>query len=127
MTAMSATAIAELAGKSGRCEHGYHLATQGCVVCVPVAPLGMVTPTEWAVFVAAVKAVARPDRTVHQCDMRPLIRGRIEHKHIAQCYRTAKSKVVGLLVDTKEREESDDAIGRNTDKLDRIYSLGRAA
>lgn len=39
----------------------------------------------------------------------------------AREYRRAKSE--GLLRDTGEREPSNDAAGRNTDKLDRIYEL----
>lgn len=80
---------------------------------------------EWSIFVAAVRRVVRSDGTVHQSDMRPLIRGRIASKHIASLYRQAKTE--GLLVDTGEREQSDDVIGRNTDKLDRIYRLADVA
>lgn len=80
---------------------------------------------EWSTFVAAVRAVAREDGTVHQCDMRPRLRGVVESKHVGTLYRRAKSE--GLLRDTGEREPSDDVAGRNSDKLDRIYALGRAA
>lgn len=86
-----------------------------------LARLAKQTTSEWGVFVAAVKSVAREDGTVHQCDMRPLIRGRIHHKTIATFYRRAKD--ARLLRDTGEREPSNDVAGRNTDKLDRIYEL----
>jgi hypothetical protein len=123
---MTATLTAYLAQLPGRCPHGQHLELQGCADCTPVAPAPAgITSYEWGVFVAAVRQVAREDGEVHQCDMRRLIRGRIDPKAIGRCYRRAKS--AGLLVDTKRREESDDVAGRNTDKLDRIYSLGRAA
>lgn len=80
--------------------------------------------SEWAIFSAAVKAAAR-DGLVHQSAVRPLIRGRIKPKHVGQLYR--KARTTGLLVDTQEREPSNDTAGRNTDKLDRIYKLGAAA
>lgn len=83
----------------------------------PVAP-----DDEWAVFVAAITQAAR-DGEVHQSAVRPLIRGRIEPKHIGTLYRRAKAE--GLLTDTGRREPSNDVAGRNSDKLDRIYALGR--
>lgn len=79
--------------------------------------------SEWAIFTAALRSAAR-DGVVHQSAVRPLIRGRIAPKHIGTLYRRAKTD--GLLVDTGEREPSDDVAGRNSDKLDRIYEL-RAA
>lgn len=80
---------------------------------------------EWSVFVAAIRTATRPDGSVHQCDVRPLIRNRIAPKHIGGLYRRAKAE--GLLDDTGTREPSNDEAGRNTDKLDRIYALGAAA
>jgi hypothetical protein len=80
---------------------------------------------EWTVFVRALRSVARDDGTVHQGDVRPLIRGRIEPKHIGQLYRRART--LGLIADTGEREPSTDVAGRNTDKTCRIYRLGAAA
>lgn len=79
---------------------------------------------EWVVFTTALRSAARPDGTVHQCDVRPKIRGRIAPKHIGPMWRRARSE--GLVRDTGEREPSNDSAGRNTDKLDRIYEL-RAA
>lgn len=103
----------------GRCAScGHHIELQGhSVTCAA-------SPDEWATFVAAVRAVA-VDGIVHQSAMRPRLRGRVAPKSIGRFYRRAKDD--GLLVDTGEREPSDDAAGRNTDKLDRIYRLGRAA
>lgn len=127
------TFLATLSSAAGRCAQGFDLATQHgtggfcrCSDPAPVAPDGGgITAAEWSLFVAAVKAVVRPDGEVHQSDMRPRIRGRIEPKAIGRCYRRAKAE--RLLVDTQRREESDDRAGRNTDKLDRIYALGVAA
>lgn len=104
-----------LATRADRCSGcGYH-EVQGCHC----------SGSEWSVFAAAVRKVARADGTVHQSDVRPLIRGKVAPKSVGQMYRRAKSE--GLLRDTGEREPSNDARGRNLDKLDRIYSLGRAA
>lgn len=116
---------AYLATQPDRCPGcGHHAETQGhgagCAPTAPAAPTG-----EWPTFVAALRRAARSDGTVHQCDVRPLIRGRVKPKHVGTFYRQAKAD--GLLVDTGDREPSNDAAGRNTDKLDRIYALGRAA
>ena len=101
----------------GRCSYGYaqqqHPDLCGC------------SESEWAIFAAAVRAVVRTDGTVHQGDMRPRLRGKVAPKAIGTLYRRAKAE--GLLVDTGEREPSNDARGRNTDKLDRIYALRSAA
>lgn len=104
--------LATLATLPGRCAHGYHLATQIdlCADC---------KPDEWTTFLAALRAAVRDDATIHQADVRPAIRGKVAPKHVGSMYRRAKSD--GLIVDTLEREPSNDAAGRNTDKLDRIY------
>lgn len=100
----------------GRCQGcGHHVPTQGCKCA----------GGEWRVFRDALLAVAEKDGTVHQSHMRRLIRGRIAPKSIGSLYRKAKAE--GLIVDTGEREPSDDRAGRNADKLDRIYSMRRAA
>ena len=111
MTALD-TYLRTLPGRCGGC--GFHTAVQGCR-CAPVAP-----SSEWAVFVAAIRQAAR-DGEVHQSDVRPIIRGRIEPKHIGTLYRRAKAE--GLLSDTGRREPSNDVAGRNSDKLDRVYAL----
>lgn len=100
----------------GRCQGcGHHVPTQGC----------RCEGGEWRVFRDALRAVAEKDGTIHQSAMRRLIRGRIAPKSIGTLYRKAKSD--GLIVDTGEREPSDDRAGRNSDKLDRIYVLRGAA
>lgn len=96
----------------GRCQGcGHHVPTQGCK-----CPGG-----DYAVFKDALRSVAEKDGTVHQRHMRRLIRGRIAPKQIGLFYRKAKAE--GLIVDTGEREQSDDVAGRNGDKLDRLYRL----
>src|SRR5690348_12067946 len=112
------TLDAYLASRTDRCPGcGYHVPTQGHGGdSSPVAPAD-----EWAIFKAALRAAVRDDGTVHQSDVRPRIRGRIEPKHIGQLWRRARSE--GLVRDTGEREPSDDVAGRNADKLDRIYAL----
>lgn len=102
-----------------RCPNGYDIATQHPGLCGCSARVD-----EWQVFTAALRQVA-VDGIVHQSAMRRLIRGRIEPKHVGTFYRRAKAE--GLIRDTGEREPSDDAAGRNSDKLDRIYALAVAA
>lgn len=82
-------------------------------------------PVRLGIFTSALRQVVDHDGRVHQGKVRPLIRGRIEPKRIGQMYRRAKNE--GLLIDTGDREPSNDAVGRNTDKLDRIYLLRGAA
>ena len=114
------TLDAYLATRADRCPGcGHHVPTQGCA-CAPVAPA-----SEWSIFRAAVLAAARADGTVHQSDVRPLIRGRVAPKHVGTFYRRAKAD--RLIRDTGEREPSDDVAGRNADKLDRVYALAGAA
>ncbi|GAA2007843.1 hypothetical protein [Nocardioides kribbensis] len=96
----------------GRCTScGSHLATQGCT-----CPGG-----DWVIFTSALRTVADQTGTIHQSAMRRLIRGRVAPKAIGTFYRRAKAE--GLIVDTGEREPSNDVAGRNADKLDRIYRL----
>ncbi len=109
-----------LATRTDRCQNGF-TAEQHPAFCACKTGAA----SEWAIFRTAVRSAARDDGTVHLCDVRPLIRGRIEPKHIGQMWRRARSE--GLVRDTGEREQSDDVAGRNADKLDRIYRLGRAA
>lgn len=102
----------------GRCAQGFapehHPAFCGC-------DLG-----EWVTFTTALREVAATHGgLVHQSAMRQRIRGRIAPKHIGPLYRRARTE--GLIADTGNREQSDDAAGRNTDKLDRIYELAVAA
>lgn len=111
--------------RPGRCESGYDIKTQHPAFCKCSAGAPVAPPTEWQIFTTALKAAVRDDGSIHQADVRPLIRGRIEPKHIGQLWRRARSE--GLVRDTGEREQSNDVAGRNADKLDRVYALGRAA
>lgn len=104
---------ADLATRRDRCAHGY-AAIQHPTYCA------CTTIGEWAIFLAALRSAVRGG-VVHQRDVRPIIRGRIEPKHIGTLYRRAKAE--GVLIDTGKREPSDDVAGRNADKLDRIYEL----
>lgn len=108
------TATLGLERLANRCSLGFH-AAQHPEFCA-CHEMG-----EWAIFTAAIRKAARPGGEIHQCDVRPLIRGRVEPKHIGQMWRRARAE--GLVRDTGEREQSNDAAGRNTDKLDRIYRL----
>lgn len=113
------TLLDELARRADRCMNGFDLSTQHPSLCACVDPRP-VAPSEWDIFTSAVRSAA-VGGVVHQRDVRPLIRGRILPKHIGGYYRRAKAE--GLLVDTGDREPSDDFVGRNADKLDRVYRL----
>jgi hypothetical protein len=95
---------------AGRCSHGY-------AACQPCPDCG--TTTEWATFTAALARAVRGG-LIHQSDMRPLLRGRVEPRHVGQCY--ARAKREGLIVEVA-REVSDDTAGRNTNKWEPIYEL----
>jgi hypothetical protein len=109
------------ATQADRCSSGRH-AIQHPRFCQCTELTG---DSEWHTFLTAIRTAVRPDGSVHQCDVRPIIRGRIEPKHIGQMWRRART--TGLVRDTGEREPSNDVVGRNADKLDRIYALEAAA
>lgn len=101
-----------------------------CVADTKASPLAAAhaaieQPSEWVIFTRALVVAARDDRTVHQSDVRPLIRGRIEPKHIGTYWRRAKAE--RLVRDTGDVERSDDQQGRNSHRLEPIYELIGAA
>lgn len=117
---MSATLGLEV--DADRCQHGYHI-SQHPTFC------GCTEMTEWAIFTAALASAARPgrhedcaigERHVHQDNVRPRIRGRIEPKHIGGLYRRAKQE--RLLVHIG-KEPSGDSEGRNTHHDSPVYAL----
>lgn len=81
-------------------------------------------PDEWAVFVAALKSSVRSDGTVHQSDVRPKIRGRIQPKHVGQLWRRAMRDG---LISRAGYEESDDEKGRNAGRMEPYYSWEKAS
>jgi hypothetical protein len=103
-----------LANLAGRCAHGFAPEQSSLHECDAF--------DEWATFRSALTAAAR-DGKVHQADVRPLIRGRIEPKHIGTLYRRARTE--GLLVEVAH-ERSDDLEGKNAGRLEPVYEL-RAA
>lgn len=105
---------AYLATRSDRCRGcGHHPATQGCT-----CPGG-----DWTIFTAALRSAVRSDGTVHACDVRPIVRGRIAPKHIGQQWKKARD--LSLLVEVGH-ERSDDEKGRNKGRMEPYYEL-RAA
>lgn len=102
-----------LATFSDRCSEGYHLTAQHPHLCECQGD------DEWSVFRAALRSAAKDGR-VHQADVRPLIRGRIEPKHIGLAYRRAVRE--GLLTEVS-RERSNDEAGRNTNKWEPVYEV----
>lgn len=131
-----------LARVPGRCPHGFHPAQRHSCTQTPspahVAAVAdrLVTGqpwaanrprvnagegSEWTFFISVIRKVTRADGTLHQGDVRPLIRGRIPAKHIGQLWKRARND--GLIVDTGEWERSTDVEGRNGDKRCRVYAL----
>lgn len=80
--------------------------------------------SEWLTFTRALRSAVRDDGRVHQADVRPLIRGRIEPKHIGTLYRRARTE--GLLREVAH-ERSDDTEGRNAGRLEPVYQYRGAA
>lgn len=119
----------------GRCAHGYHPKQRHSCTQTPSPARTWSTSSpgpqggdrnagegsEWSYFVSVIRKVARADGTVHQGDVRPLVRGRIPAKHIGSLYRRARNE--GVLAETGEWERSTDVEGRNSDKRCRIYRL----
>lgn len=93
------------------------------VLAFPKRRDSKIPPEEYAVFVEAVKRSAR-DGLVRQNDVRPLVRGRIYHKHIGALWTWALSS--GLLVEL-DREQSTDTAGRNSHHRSGVYRIGAAA
>lgn len=111
---MSAVLDAWLRSQPSRCAGcGMHPKLQGC----------RCPDAEWSTFLAAVRSAA-VDGVVHQSAVRPLIRGRIEPKHIGQAYKRAIRE--GVLVE-RSPERSDDEAGKNAGRWEPTYELRSAA
>lgn len=97
-----------------------------CTESRTVAEVELPDPTdaEWSIFLAALRKAVRADSTVHQCDVRPHIRGRIEPKHIGILWRRAKSE---RLVVEVGHERSNDTAGRNAGRMEPYYEMRNAA
>jgi hypothetical protein len=76
---------------------------------------------EWALFVDAVRTVARRDGMVRPNDLRPLVRGRVAPKRLGAFHHRALSS--GLLTVTGEWEISNDREGRNAGRPMRVLRL----
>jgi hypothetical protein len=79
---------------------------------------------EWTFFLRTLRDAVRPDGTVHQCDVRPKLRGRIEHKRIGVLWRRART--LGLISEVGT-ERSDDVKGKNAGRHEPVYRLRSAA
>lgn len=99
--------------RADRCTCGYHVESQGCHC----------DGSEWATFLAALTSAAR-DGVVHQRDVRPQLRGRIEPKHIGLLWKRARKE--GLVREI-DHERSDDTAGRNSHRMEAVYELRSAA
>lgn len=89
---------------------GYHPPTQGC----------RCPGSDREIFRRALRQAVRPDGTVHACDVRPLVRDRIEPKHIATQWRTARQDG---LIEEIGHERSDDTRGKNAGRMEPYYLL----
>lgn len=96
-------------------------AGETCETCPSCEFKSAPKPGEWDTFVAAIRHVANGNRgEIDQNKVRPLIRGRIEHKHIGDCYRRAKN--TGLIREDGVNR-SDDHQGRNAGRWQPKYRL----
>ena len=109
--------IPDLCNTPGRCAFGFAIVEQHPALCQ------CTDADEWAVFTAALVSAAKDGR-VHQADVRPHIRGRIEPKHIGTLYRRARAE--GLIREV-DHERSDDIAGKNAGRLEPVYELRGAA
>lgn len=75
----------------------------------------------WAFFVQVLRAKVRPDNTVHQADVRPVLRGRIKPQQISSFWRQAQSRSVALIRQTDAVDRSDDVQGRNAGRPEPVY------
>lgn len=73
---------------------------------------------EWSFFLRTLRSCVRDDGTLHVNDVRPLIRGKVEPKHIGQFWKRAATL---KLIRFKEWEQSTDEAGGNADKLARVH------
>ena len=82
-------------------------------------------PDEWAVLVAAVnKVAAEHDGEVDWTHVRPIIRGRIEPKHVGTLVRRARRE--GLLIED-HFDRSEDVVGKNAGRMEPKYRIGTTA
>ena len=82
-------------------------------------------PDEWAVLVAAVnKVAAEHDGEVDWTHVRPIIRGRIEPKHVGTLVRRARRE--GLLIED-HFHRSEDVVGKNAGRMEPKYRIGTTA
>ncbi len=96
------------ARQESRCACGFHVATQGCHC----------SGDEWAIFLAALSAAAR-DGEVNQNHVRPIIRGRIFHKHMGGMWTRAEREG---LIRFARKVPSRDHQGRNTHHDARVFA-----
>lgn len=115
-----------------RCIHGFDLKTQHPHLCScagqQLKDRGQAITSaadEWQVFTAAVRKVAAEHGgEVDWTHVRPLIRGRVEPKHVGQFVKRARRG--GLLIEVTHRR-SEDHIGKNAGRLEPLYRIGEAA
>lgn len=98
---------------AGRCAHGFDIKAHHPALC------NCTEGSEWATFLAALRAACDDQGRVSQTRMRPLIAS-IPPKHRGQLYRRARSEGV---IEHIGWENSTDLDGGNGDKQQRLYRL----
>lgn len=102
-----------LCGQPDRCAQGY-AEVQHPALCT--CDYG-----EWDRFVRVLRTVAAEhDGTVDWTHVRPLLRGRIYHKHIGQL--TGRAKRAGLLIEAGVHRSRDE-LGKNAGRYEPVYRL----
>lgn len=112
---LNAAFIAKLSTRSDRCDAGWaenqHPQFHAC---------DYFGGSEWTTFTRVLRESVRGDGTIHQADVRPRLRGRIEPKHIGLCWKRAKRD--GLVVEAGF-ERSNDEEGKNAHRMEAFYEL----
>lgn len=101
-----------------RCAHRLDHAAILCdaAICTDCVRKSL-APTEWSIFVKALRHAVDDHGLISQTRVRPLIQA-IAPKHRGQMYRRAMSEG---LISPDGYEQSTDLRGRNTDKPQRTY------
>lgn len=112
---------------SGRLDHAAILCDATvCTTCEIDRIREAAKEHEWDVMVSALRTVAAEHNgTVDWTHVRPLIKGRIQHKHVGQL--TKRAKRLGLIAECEIRRSRDFA-GKNAGRPEPVYKWkGQAA
>ena len=88
----------------------------------PPASVATTLEAAYPIFLAVLAEVG-VGGVVHQRDVRPRVRGRMESHLVGRCYSRAKADRILTEI---SRERSNDVIGRNTNKDEPVYAYSPA-